>query len=106
MVHRNDAERVSRYLPRTSLHGIMIGNVSKIKMKRDKVVSELLSYIESDLAGKILSRESTGDNIKMPNGGFICWHSFKQRCVAVSSTDSEYVTLSECLQKVRYHRRI
>lgn len=40
------------------------------------------------------------------NGGLVRGRSFKHRCVAASSSEVEYVSLVECMQKIRYHHHI
>lgn len=74
-------------------------------MKYEGVVSELFASGDSDWAGGVQSRKSTGGCTVSFKGGFNCWCSFQQRCVAARSTESEYVALSECNQKVCYHSR-
>lgn len=69
-------------------------------------VSTLSAHSESDWRGEIQSRKSSGGYKVTLNGGFVCWPSLKQRDVAPSSTQSEYIALSECNQKVCSHRRI
>ncbi len=66
----------------------------------------LTAWSDSDWAGANSNRKSTGAYIVMLNGGCIGWRSFKQRCVALSSTGSEYIALSECCRAVVRVRRI
>lgn len=40
------------------------------------------------------------------SGALVAWCPFKQRCVAASSTEEEYVFLTQCIQKVQYFYRI
>ncbi|KAG6578193.1 Gag-Pol polyprotein [Phytophthora cinnamomi] len=50
-------------------------------------------------AGDIESRRSTSGYAFMMNGGCISWRSKKQRTVALSSTEAEYMALSEATQE-------
>lgn len=40
------------------------------------------------------------------NVGLVIWRSFKQHCLAASSTVAGYVSLAECISKVRYLHHI
>lgn len=37
---------------------------------------------------------------------FFTWCSYKQRRVATSITETEYILLSECVQALRHHRQV
>ncbi|KAG6590645.1 RxLR effector candidate protein [Phytophthora cinnamomi] len=56
-------------------------------------------YSDADWAGDIESRRSTSGYAFMMNGGCISWRSKKQRTVALSSTEAEYMALSEATQE-------
>ncbi|OWY95693.1 Copia type Polyprotein, partial [Phytophthora megakarya] len=59
----------------------------------------LEGYSDADWAGDIESRRSTSGYAFMMNGGCISWRSKKQRTVALSSTEAEYMALSEATQE-------
>ncbi|KAG6616766.1 RxLR effector candidate protein [Phytophthora cinnamomi] len=66
---------------------------------RRVTAAELCGYSDADWAGDIESRRSTSGYAFMMNGGCISWRSKKQRTVALSSTEAEYMALSEATQE-------
>ena len=54
----------------------------------------LLGYIDADWASLHLSMRSTSGNCFFINGCLISWTSKKQRCVGVSTTESENAAAS------------
>ena len=59
----------------------------------------LLGFSDADWAGDMISRRSTSDYAFIMSGGCVSWKSKKQRAVALSSTEAEYMTLSEATQE-------
>jgi len=51
-----------------------------------------LGYSDSDLAGDVNDRKSTSGLIFFLAGGPIAWQSAKQKVVALSSCEAEYIT--------------
>ena len=56
-------------------------------------------YSDSDHAGDLSDRKSTSGYIFMLSGCAISWKSSKQKSVAISSTEAEYVGLSEATKE-------
>jgi hypothetical protein len=52
---------------------------------------KLLGYSDSDLAGDVNDRKSTSGLIFFVAGGPVAWQSAKQKVVAVSSSEAEYI---------------
>jgi len=89
------AKRVLRYLKGTANLGIVF--------RRDRQALE--GFVDADWAGSIHDRRSfTGYAFTM-NGGCVSWDSKKQRTVALSSTEAEYMALSEAAKEAVYLRR-
>ncbi|KAL1516533.1 hypothetical protein ABEB36_000440 [Hypothenemus hampei] len=61
--------------------------------------SGLSGYSDADFAGDIDSRKSTTGYVFKLNGGAITWQSRKQGCVALSTTEAEYVAASEATKE-------
>ena len=59
--------------------------------KKNCGVPELLGYSDSDLAGVVNDRKSTGGLIFFLAGGLVAWQSAKQKVVALSSCEAEYI---------------
>lgn len=68
--------------------------------------SNLLGYSDSDYAADPHDRKSTMSNVFLLNGGAISWNSKKQRCVATSTTEAEYISLCEASKQVKWLRSL
>ncbi|KAF1318429.1 Integrase catalytic core protein, partial [Globisporangium splendens] len=88
--HWQTLKRVLRYLQATPMHGIRFSGSGD---------GELIGYSDADWAGDIETRRSTSGYVFVLNDGCISWHSKKQRTVALSSTEAEYMALSEATQE-------
>ncbi|KAG2758629.1 hypothetical protein Pcac1_g29250 [Phytophthora cactorum] len=88
--HWQALKRVFRYIQGTKTHGIEF---------QGSCEDGLQGYFGCGLAGDIESRRSTSGYAVMMNGGCISWRSKKQRTVALSSTEAEYMALSEATQE-------
>uniref|UniRef100_H3GB36 Reverse transcriptase Ty1/copia-type domain-containing protein n=2 Tax=Phytophthora ramorum TaxID=164328 RepID=H3GB36_PHYRM len=88
--HWQALKRVFRYIQGTKTHGIEF---------QASCNDGLQGYSDADWAGDIESRRSTSGYAFMMNGGCISWRSKKQRTVALSSTEAEYMALSEATQE-------
>lgn len=88
--HWQALKRVLRYLQATPTYGLQFSASND---------GRLVGYSDADWAGDIESRRSTSGYVFMLNGGCISWRSKKQRTVALSSTEAEYMALSEAIQE-------
>ena len=59
----------------------------------------MIGYSDADWGGDIETRRSTSGYVFVLNEGCISWRSKKQRTVALSSTEAEYMALSEAIQE-------
>jgi len=62
--------------------------------------------VDSDWAGDIEDRKSYSGNVIMLASGSISWESKKQKSVALSMMEAEYVALSEVCKEIVYLRRL
>ena len=60
---------------------------------------ECVGYSDADWAGNINDRKSTSGYVLQISGGAITWKSKKQGCVALSTTEAEYIALSSAVQE-------
>ena len=86
--HWNAVVRAYRYLLGTIDYTLELG------ARGPGMLPRLLGYCDADYAGDPTDRKSVSDHIFML-GGPITWNSTKQRCVATSTTESEYIALSD-----------
>jgi len=90
------AKRVLRYLKKTADFGITYKYGE----------SDLQGFVDADWAGSVHDRKSFTGYAFMMNGGCVSWDSRKQRTVALSSTEAEYMALSEAAKEAVYLRRL
>ncbi|TQE12286.1 hypothetical protein C1H46_001939 [Malus baccata] len=88
--HWISAKKVLRYLQRTKNFMLVYGNGESL---------ELEGYTDSDLAGDIDDRKSTGGYIFMLNGGAVSWKSAKQTVIATSTMEAEFVACFEGMKQ-------
>ncbi|KAK8921022.1 hypothetical protein KSP39_PZI020059 [Platanthera zijinensis] len=96
IAHANAAKRVLRYLQGTRSYGV------HYQYSQD---NSLKGFTDSDWAGSIDDRKSTGGFIFFVGSSPISWSSRKQRTVALSSTEAEYMALnSAACEAIWLHR--
>ena len=102
MVHWTAAKRILRYLRGTTQKEIIIGDNNSER----EGSSVLRAFCDSDWVGDKSDRKSTGAYWVFLNNVIVTWRSWKQNCVAASSTEAEYISLSECVREVIYLQNI
>jgi hypothetical protein len=63
-----------------------------------------IGYVDADLAGDKVTRKSMSGYIFLVNGSPVSWSSKRQSMVALSSTESEYISLSRGVQQAVWIR--
>ncbi|GKE03009.1 putative RNA-directed DNA polymerase [Tanacetum coccineum] len=88
--HFQAVKRILRYVKGTLGYGLKYS-------KGGKNIS-LTGYTDSDLANDVNDRKSTGGMAFYVNGNLVTWASQKQRCVALSSCEAEFMaaTMAAC----------
>lgn len=95
--HWEYAKRVLKYLKRTKCYGIKYCKEGN---------SEITGYVDADWAYDSVDRRSYTGMCFLLSDGVISWECSKQKCVALSSTESEYIGLSEACREALYLRRL
>lgn len=85
-----------RYLKNTANHGIIYRKECK----------ELNGFTDADWAGCPLDRRSYTGYAFTLSGAAVDWESRKQRTVALSSTEAEYMSLTEAAKEAMYLRKL
>lgn len=94
--HWKAGKRVLRYLRGTVFHGLIF----------KKSGQELQGFVDADWGGCINDRRSfTGYAFKLANGA-VSWEAKKQRTVALSSTEAEYMAMTEATKEAIYLRQL
>ena len=95
-VHWNYAKRILRYLKKTKHYCL----------KYVKGKAELVGYVDSDWASNIIDRRSYTGYCFVMSGSAISWESRKQRTVAMSSMEAEYMSIAEACKEAIYLRSL
>ena len=93
--HVKAVKHILRYLRGTVDLGIRFGG------SRD---TSLTGYVDADFAGCSASRRSTTGIIFLTAGGPVSWASRRQDCVALSTTEAEYIALCVASQEAVWLR--
>ncbi|KRZ81194.1 Retrovirus-related Pol polyprotein from transposon TNT 1-94 [Trichinella sp. T8] len=86
-------KRIFRYLRGTADYGLLY---------QAKGEGFLKSYSDADYAGDVTTRRSRTGVVCMCAGGTVLWHSQKQRSVALSTAEAEYVAASEAAKDMMW----
>lgn len=86
-----EAKRVLRYLIGTCDLKLHIGGEG-----------ELVGFADTDWAENVTDRKSTSGYMFRFGDGVMSWTARKQTCVALSSTEAEYISLSESCQELQW----
>ncbi|KAK9873393.1 hypothetical protein WA026_022456 [Henosepilachna vigintioctopunctata] len=95
-VHWQSAKRILRYLKQTK----------KLKLKYFKNDIDLQGFADADWANDKNDRRSYTGFVFRLSGGAISWQSTKQKTVALSSTEAEYMALSEAAKEAIYLKNL
>jgi hypothetical protein len=95
--HWQAVKRVMRYLQGT--------RDAAITFHRD-AQPELLCYVDADWAGDVDSRRSTTGYAFLLNGGPVCWESRRQKSVAMSSCEAEFIAAANAAKTNAWLRHL
>lgn len=94
--HWTAVKRILAYLKGTSRHGLCFTKGSR---------RPLTGFTDADYAGDVSTRRSTTGSLFLFNDGPISWCSRRQTCVALSTTEAEFVAASETVKEAVWLRR-
>ncbi|XP_074351075.1 secreted RxLR effector protein 161-like [Apium graveolens] len=83
-IHQDAVKQILRYVKGTINHGLLY--------EKNSGNNILTGYSNSDLDGYLDDRKSTGDMIFYLNESVITWVSQKQRCVALSLCEVDFMS--------------
>ncbi|XP_074377137.1 secreted RxLR effector protein 161-like [Apium graveolens] len=82
-MHMNAAKRILRYIKGTIDFGLVY--------TKEGGNNILTGYSDSDMGGFVVDRRSTGGMVFYLNESLVTWVSQKQRCIALSSCEAEFM---------------
>jgi hypothetical protein len=83
--HWKSLKRILAYLRKTLNYGLLFGGGD----------DELYGYCDADYAGDLGNRRSTSGAVFTLHNGPVSWFSCRQSCVALSTTESEFISAAE-----------
>lgn len=95
--HWTALKRLLRYLKGTMKFGILY---------KKGGVTEYIGFSDVDWAGDTNDRKSMSGYVFMLSGGAVSWSSKKQKCVALSTAEAEYIALSSAAQESIWLRQL
>ncbi|GJZ70645.1 hypothetical protein Tco_0634496 [Tanacetum coccineum] len=93
--HLHAVKRIFKYLRGTVNRGLWYPKDSSIALK---------AFTEADHAGCQDTRRSTSGSMQLLGDRIVSWSSKRQKSVAISSTEAEYIALSGCCAYVLWMR--
>ena len=95
--HWNAVKRILAYLAGTRNLGLCFGKGHPM---------DAVGYSDADYAGDITNRRSMTGFLFLLHGGPVSWTSRQQTCVALSTTESEFVAANESAKEAVWLRRL
>jgi ATP-binding cassette subfamily B (MDR/TAP) protein 1 len=93
--HWEAVKWILRYLKGTSKMCLCYGGAKPV----------MEGYTDSDMAGDLVGRKSTSGFLFTFAGGSISWQSKLQKCVALSTTEAEYIAAAEAGKEMLWVKR-
>lgn len=97
MQHYQEAKRVLRYVKGTLNYGIQFKRVEE---------PELVGFSDSDWGGSVEDKKSTSGYVFTIGSGACCWNSSKQKTVAQSTAEAEYIAICSAANQVIWLQRL
>uniref|UniRef100_A0A1X7T3K7 Reverse transcriptase Ty1/copia-type domain-containing protein n=1 Tax=Amphimedon queenslandica TaxID=400682 RepID=A0A1X7T3K7_AMPQE len=94
--HWKAVKHIFRYLIGTVNFGLLCSRTSSI----------CVGYSDSDWGGDLDDRKSTSGYIFQIGGGAVSWQSRKESCVALSTSEAEYIALTSAAQEAIWLRHL
>lgn len=95
----NQLKRAVKYLKATANLRLKLSDVAEKK-------TDLVGYADANWAEDRDSRKSNSGYAFFYNGGLINWSCRKQNCVSLSSTEAEFIALSDACQEAIWLQRL
>jgi len=93
--HWDAVKWILRYLRGTSKLCLCFGEDNPV----------LVGYTDADMAGDVDSRKSTSGYLINFSGGAVSWQSKLQKCVALSTTEAEFIAATEACKELIWMKK-
>ncbi|MCI31798.1 leucoanthocyanidin dioxygenase-like, partial [Trifolium medium] len=93
--HWSTVKWILRYLKGTAKKCLCFGNGNQM----------LVGYVDADMVGDVDSRKSTSGYLITFVGEVVSWQSRLQKCVALSTTEAEYITITEGCKEILWMKK-
>ena len=94
--HFEAVKRIFRYLVHTPNFGLWYPKGSTF---------QIMGYLDADYAGEKTDRKSTSGGCQFLGRSLVCWSSKKQNCIALSTTEAEYISAASCCAQLLWMRQ-
>ena len=99
MIHWKATLSILGYAVRTTSFGIAF-------QRRTVEGFHLVSFADADYASMATDRRSVSGGVVMCAWGGVSWYSKTQKCVTLSTTEAEYVAMSDVAKEVLFLRQV
>lgn len=96
--HCEAVKRILSYLKGTSTYGL--------RFQKTQSNGILFAFTDADYAGDLDSRRSTTGYVLTLNAGPVAWGSIKQKSVALSTTEAEYIAACHTAKEIVWLRNL
>ncbi|KAH9679839.1 hypothetical protein KPL71_026297 [Citrus sinensis] len=93
--HWNAVKWLLRYMNGTANHGILYGG-------SENNSCQVSGFVDSDFAADLDKRRSITGYVFILNGGAVSWKASLQSVVALSTTEAEYIALTEAVKEAKW----
>ena len=93
--HWNAVKWMLRYLRGTAKQCLCFGDENQL----------LTGHIDTDMIGDVDSRKFTSGYLITFAGGAVSWQSRLQKCVVLSTTEAEYITITEGCKEILWMKK-
>ncbi|KAH9762947.1 hypothetical protein KPL70_001004 [Citrus sinensis] len=93
--HWSAVKWLLRYLKGTANHGILYGG-------SESNSCQVSGFVDSDFAADLDKRRSITGYVFILNGGAVSWKASLQSVVALSTTEAEYIALTEAVKEAKW----
>ncbi|KAG2380574.1 Retrovirus-related Pol polyprotein from transposon RE1 Retro element 1 [Vigna angularis] len=94
--HITAVKRILKYLKGTASFGLWYPSGTE---------PSLVGFSDADYGGCKIDRKSTSGTCHLLGSSLVSWHSKKQACVALSTTEAEYIAAGNCCAQILWMKQ-